>query len=195
MTDECISPLRRRMIEDMTVRNFVPKTQSDYIRRFKNFAGFLGRPPIERAGKICAAISCIWRRAASAREPSMARFGAAVLLRRDARSRRYRQASAVCARAAQSADRVEPGGSRPLVSGGPRPQIQGGAQRHLWGGPAGVRSRRAQGVRYRQQAHDDPDRAGQGPQGPLRDALAAAARVAARLVAGLSLAGLAVPGP
>ena len=28
MTDECISPLRRRMIEDMTVRNFVPKTQS-----------------------------------------------------------------------------------------------------------------------------------------------------------------------
>ena len=27
MTDECISPLRRRMIEDMTVRNFVPKTQ------------------------------------------------------------------------------------------------------------------------------------------------------------------------
>jgi integrase/recombinase XerD len=36
MTDECISPLRRRMIEDMTVRNFVPKTQSDYIRRVKH---------------------------------------------------------------------------------------------------------------------------------------------------------------
>ena len=45
MTDECISPLRRRMIEDMTVRNFVAKTQSDYIRRVKNFAGFLGRSP------------------------------------------------------------------------------------------------------------------------------------------------------
>src|ERR1700751_4376896 len=45
MTDECISPLRRRMIEDMTVRNFVPKTQSDYIRRVKNFAVFLGRTP------------------------------------------------------------------------------------------------------------------------------------------------------
>ena len=30
MTDKCISPLRPRMIEDMTVRNFVPKTQSDY---------------------------------------------------------------------------------------------------------------------------------------------------------------------
>ena len=50
MTDECISPLRRRMIEDMTVRNFVPKTQSDYIRRIKNFAVFLGRPP-DRASR------------------------------------------------------------------------------------------------------------------------------------------------
>jgi site-specific recombinase XerD len=45
MTDECISPLRRRMIEDMTIRNFVAKTQTDYIRRIKNFAVFLGRSP------------------------------------------------------------------------------------------------------------------------------------------------------
>ena len=27
MTDEAISPLRRRMIEDMTIRKFAPKTQ------------------------------------------------------------------------------------------------------------------------------------------------------------------------
>jgi integrase/recombinase XerD len=45
MTDECISPLRRRMIEDMTVRNFVAKTQTDYIRRIKNFAIYIGRSP------------------------------------------------------------------------------------------------------------------------------------------------------
>ena len=45
MTDECISPLRRRMIEDMTVRNFLVKTQTDYIRRVKSFAVFLGRSP------------------------------------------------------------------------------------------------------------------------------------------------------
>ena len=45
MTEQAISPLRRRMIEDMTIRNFVPKTQSDYIRRVKNFAVFLGRSP------------------------------------------------------------------------------------------------------------------------------------------------------
>ena len=63
MTDECISPLRRRMIEDMTVRNFVPKTQSEYIRRVKNFAVFLGRTPIALAGKMSAATCCIWHRA------------------------------------------------------------------------------------------------------------------------------------
>jgi site-specific recombinase XerD len=45
MTDKCISPLRRRMIEDMTVRNFVEKTQKDYIRVIKNLTIFLGRSP------------------------------------------------------------------------------------------------------------------------------------------------------
>jgi integrase/recombinase XerD len=33
------------MIEDMTVRNFVAKTQADYIRRIRNFAIYLGRSP------------------------------------------------------------------------------------------------------------------------------------------------------
>ena len=45
MSDETISPLRRRMIEDMTVRNFVEKTRHDYIRHVKTFTDFLGRSP------------------------------------------------------------------------------------------------------------------------------------------------------
>ena len=45
MTDEAMTPLRRRMIEDMTVRKFVEKTQKDYIRHVKNFTIFLGRSP------------------------------------------------------------------------------------------------------------------------------------------------------
>ena len=45
MTDEAMSPLRRRMIEDMTIRKFAPKTQQGYIRTIKNFAAFLGRSP------------------------------------------------------------------------------------------------------------------------------------------------------
>jgi Phage integrase, N-terminal SAM-like domain len=45
MTDEVISPLRRRMIEDMTIRKFAAKTQHDYVQRVKHFATFLGRSP------------------------------------------------------------------------------------------------------------------------------------------------------
>jgi integrase/recombinase XerD len=40
-----ISPLRQRMIEDMTVRNFAEKTRNDYIRHVKMFTTFLGRSP------------------------------------------------------------------------------------------------------------------------------------------------------
>jgi integrase/recombinase XerD len=45
MTDQTMSPLRRRMIEDMTIRKFAPKTQHDYLQRVKNFAAYLGRSP------------------------------------------------------------------------------------------------------------------------------------------------------
>ena len=45
MTDRPISPLRQRMINDMSVRNFVPDTQREYIRAVKNLAIFLERSP------------------------------------------------------------------------------------------------------------------------------------------------------
>lgn len=44
-TIDNISPLRQRMLDDMRLRNFSPKTQSGYIRAVKQFAGFLGRSP------------------------------------------------------------------------------------------------------------------------------------------------------
>ena len=43
--NEPISPLRQRMIEDMSLRKLAPRTQSDYLRAIKNFTRFLGRPP------------------------------------------------------------------------------------------------------------------------------------------------------
>lgn len=45
MTEQVISPLRRRMIEDMIIRKFAPKTQQDYVHRVKEFAAFLGHSP------------------------------------------------------------------------------------------------------------------------------------------------------
>ncbi|EIG61103.1 tyrosine-type recombinase/integrase [Bradyrhizobium sp. WSM1253] len=40
-----LSPLRRRMIEDMTVRNLSPATQRSYISAVSKFSRYLGRSP------------------------------------------------------------------------------------------------------------------------------------------------------
>ena len=40
-----ISPLRARMIEDMTVRGFKEDTPRDYVRHVRAFAAFIGRSP------------------------------------------------------------------------------------------------------------------------------------------------------
>src|SRR6202171_4038092 len=48
---EAVSPLRRRMIEDMSVRKFGEKTQHDYIRHVEQFAKFLGRSPDTATGE------------------------------------------------------------------------------------------------------------------------------------------------
>src|SRR3981081_3273271 len=45
MNDRSSSPLRRSMIEDMSIRKLGPKTQRDYVQRVKDFAAFLGRSP------------------------------------------------------------------------------------------------------------------------------------------------------
>src|SRR5215210_2886731 len=45
MSNEAVSPLRRRMIDDMTIRHFGAKTQADSIRTVRTFAAFLGQSP------------------------------------------------------------------------------------------------------------------------------------------------------
>ncbi len=45
MSTKPISDLRRRMIEDMTVRSFSDKTKNSYIHHVETLAAFLGRLP------------------------------------------------------------------------------------------------------------------------------------------------------
>jgi integrase/recombinase XerD len=40
-----VSPLRQRMIEDMTVRNFAPNTQQSYLQQVSLFARYFGKSP------------------------------------------------------------------------------------------------------------------------------------------------------
>jgi integrase/recombinase XerD len=59
MTDEAMSPLRRRMIEDMTIRKFAPKTQHDYVQRIKNFTAIPHSAPLHAGFRPLASYSNI----------------------------------------------------------------------------------------------------------------------------------------
>ena len=45
MTQEKMSPLRARMIEDMRIRGMAETSQKAHIRALKDFTAFLGRAP------------------------------------------------------------------------------------------------------------------------------------------------------
>src|SRR5580658_4051732 len=45
MSKKPISPLRQRLIDDMTARRFSEDTRRDYVRNVRKFAAFLGRSP------------------------------------------------------------------------------------------------------------------------------------------------------
>src|SRR3981081_1955864 len=45
MSEKPISPLRQRMLEDMSVRRFTPDTQREYIRAVKRLPAVLRRSP------------------------------------------------------------------------------------------------------------------------------------------------------
>ncbi len=45
MSPEAVSPLRQRMTEDMTIRQFGEHTKRDYIRQVRDFTAFLGVSP------------------------------------------------------------------------------------------------------------------------------------------------------
>jgi hypothetical protein len=59
MSDATISPLRRRMIEDMTMRHFSADTQRNYVRGVKNLAIFLVDRRIRPRLRSCDSSSCI----------------------------------------------------------------------------------------------------------------------------------------
>ena len=194
MSEKPISPLRRRMIEDMTVRNFVEKTRNDYIRHVRTFTAFLGRSPDTATPEDLApfpAASDADRRAAA--EHQRVGCGTALLLHRDARPPRDGTAPHLRAGAAQDAGGLEPRGGGTVVGGRPRTEVQGRAERRLRCGSAGLRGGDTEGVGHRFRAPAAAHRAGQGPQGSLCDAFPQAVGAVARLVSHRPAGGLAVP--
>src|SRR5262245_40041750 len=190
MTDEAMSPLRRRMIEDMTIRKLAPKTQEGYIRTIKSFAAFLGRSP-DRASLEEVRRFQLHLAENGAQAPilnhtvSALRFFFRVTLKRHdiiehtTFIREPRKLPVV----------LSPEEVARLLNAAPGLKYKA-ALSVAYG--ARLRSGFAQGQRHRQQAHAHPCGARQGPQRPQRDAVAASARTAARLVEGSTASGMAV---
>jgi hypothetical protein len=60
-----ISPLRRRMIEDMTVRNLSPATQQSYLNAVSKFSRHFGRSPDRLGLEMSTRFRFIWLQAGS----------------------------------------------------------------------------------------------------------------------------------
>jgi hypothetical protein len=54
-----LSPLRRRMIEDMTIRNLSPATQRSYVHAVAKFSRYFGRSPDRLGWKTSASSSFV----------------------------------------------------------------------------------------------------------------------------------------
>lgn len=192
MTDKAISPLRRRMIEDMTIRKLEPKTQASYIRAVRNFTIFLGRSPDQasaedlRRYQLYLASSGVAVPSQNATVTAL-RFFFAVTLKRSEITQRIpfvrepRKLPVVLspekvARFLQAAPGLKYRAALSVAYG------------------AGLRQRSdlAQDRRHRQHPDGHPGRARQWAQGPLRDAVWASVGAAARMVEGRAATGLAV---
>ena len=55
-----MSPLRRRMIEDITVRNLSPATQRSYVHAVSKFSRYFGRSPDRLGLEECAPSRSTW---------------------------------------------------------------------------------------------------------------------------------------
>ena len=196
MTDECISLLRQRMIEDMSLRNFGEKTQKDYIRAVKNLTIFLQRSPDTasnedlRLFQLHLTANRVGASTINGTVTALRFFFTVTLDRTDVIKHltfvpEPRKIPVI----------LSPEEVARFLEAAPGVKVQGRVQRCLWGGPARVRSRRTEGVRHRQRAHDVARRARQRPQGSLRDAVACAAGASTRLVAHRTPQGVAVHGP
>ena len=180
-----ISPLRARMIEDMTRarlhREDASATTSATCTHLRPSSA---AHPTQRRRTICAVFQLhqtAERHAAA--EHQQRGLGPALLLHGDARPAGFGPPAHRRAPAAPAADGAERRGGDAAAAGGTGAEVQGGVRHRLRRRAARLRSRRAQGRRHRLRAHAAAGRARQGTQGPPRHAVAATARTAARVVA------------
>ena len=184
-----MTPLRRRMIEDLTLRNLAPRTIETYIesrRRLRSALPHLARAPRTRARPLL---------------PPPPRPGAAGLLERQFNQTRcalrflYRitlgrdwvVAGVACPKVPRKLPVVlSPDEMARFFAAIAQPQAPRPAHDRLRRRIAALRGRRAPRRGHRQPPHGHPRPPGQGPQGSRRHALAAAPGHPPRVLEGQS---------
>ena len=161
MTVEPVSPLRRRMIDDMSIRQFSPSTQNNYVRAVRDFAAFLGRSPdlagsedLRRYRVHTASVG------ASPAQMNMAVSALRFFFKTTLGRGDFGDHLATVRTPRTTAGRAQPGGSGAIASLRAGSQAQGRAQRRLWRRPSSLGDRPPEGRRHRQRPHADPGRAG-----------------------------------
>src|SRR6267154_2602449 len=180
-----LNPLRRRMIEDMQVRNLSPVTQRCYVHAVAKFARYFNRSP-DRLGLTdvrtyqihLASSGMSWAgfnvAVCALRFFYGVTLGRSAMVERIPYARKRRQLPVIL-----SADEGD------AISGsGAEPGAPDGADDRLRRRTPGIGGGAVEDRRYRQRPHADPGRTGQGRPGSVCHAVAAAARHAARLLAG-----------
>src|SRR6476661_5496727 len=164
MTDKAISPLRRRLIEDMTIRRLGPGTQHQYIRHVKSFADFVGHSPDKatpedirryqlRLASIGTTVPTL-----NAGASALRFFFRVTLKRRDLAD------AVVSVREPRRLPVVlSPEEVSRLLASTTKHQAQGGPEPDLCHRPAVIGGRIAEAHRHRQRPNGDPRRAGQEP--------------------------------
>ena len=200
--EHSISPLRQRMIEDMTLRKLSPKTQSGYLRWVKRLNGFLKRSPATATAEDLRRFQLdlvergVGRGSVNAAVTALQFFfdvtlGRGELMAKMSHVHQPRKLPTVLGR--EEAER--------FLEAAPGLKYKA-ALSVAYG--AGLRAAEVVALKvddYRQPADGHPRRAGQGAQGPLRAALADVAEGAAGVVVRGQRARqdapprLAVPGP
>ena len=191
-----MTPLRRRMIEDMRIRNLSPQTQRAYVEQVSRFARHFGQSPEQLGpGRDPGLADSTWSRrgdlAASSISVAVAalRFVYTVTLKRpwivedDIPTGRQAEEAARCA---------EPGGSRSVPGRGEKPETSGDPDRVLRDGAAHFRGGFPEAHRDRQPADGHSGGGGQRPERPVRDAVAEAVEAFAGLLEGGAIRRVAV---
>ena len=173
MTQERVSPLRERMMEDMRIRGMGDKSQQAHIRALKDFAAFLGRSPDTatpdalRAYQLHMADTGVTPSTFNARIVAL-RFFLSMTCGRE-EMKRYMQFRTEPRKLpiVLSVEEVSA-----LLAAAPGPGLKYRAALSLgYGGGLWASGDASQSPRHRQRPHADPCRAGQGWQGSGRNAV------------------------